>query len=134
MIVLNKVVVNPSDFKRQVNAGETAVMLDMTVFSKDGRRYPVTPGFAVNMADSSFRNLPDTVIAQSLIVRFDKLGEDSGKMQIGIKETQNLNDLMTLKVYDFPFIATVWFGIIIMVIGLLMSLVQRVRKNKLSVV
>ena len=53
-------------------------------------------------------------------------------MQIGIKETSNLNDLMTLKVYRFPFIGMVWLGIIIMVTGLIMSMVQRAKQNKVT--
>ncbi len=134
IIVFNKVIIEPKNFKRPVVDGETPVMLDLTVIAKDGRKYPVTPGFAINMQDSSIRNFPDTVIAQSLILRFEKIADEtSGKIQIGIKETQNLNDLMTLKVYEFPLIAVVWLGIIITVIGLLMSMVQRIRKNKASV-
>jgi cytochrome c-type biogenesis protein CcmF len=41
---------------------------------------------------------------------------------------------MTLKVYQFPFIGMVWLGIIIMVTGLIMSLVQRIKQSKLSAV
>ncbi len=135
IIVLNKVTINPENFKRPVLPGETPVMLDMTVIAKDGRKYPLTPGFAVNLKDSSVRNLPDTVIAQSLIVRFDKISDETnGKIQIGIKETKALNDLMTLKVYKFPLIGLVWLGIIIMVTGLIMSVVQRSKQNKLSLV
>jgi len=132
MIVLNKVEINPSSIKHNVLPGETPVILNMTVISKDGRKYPLTPGFAINLHDTTVRNLPDTVIAQSLIVRFDKINDEAtGKMQIGIKETSNLNDLMTLKVYRFPFIGTVWLGIIIMVTGLVMSMVQRAKQSKL---
>src|SRR6266487_2711489 len=43
MIVLNKVDINPENFKRAILPGETPVMLDMTVIAKDGRRYPVNP-------------------------------------------------------------------------------------------
>ena len=135
IIVLKDVVVNPQQYKRETLPGETAVMLDINVTAKDGRQYPVQPGFAINMRDSSFRNLPDTVIAQSLIIRFEKLGEgEKGGMQIGIKETSNLNDLMTLKVYAFPMVWLVWLGIIIMVLGFVLSIIQRVRKIKLTAV
>lgn len=134
VIILNKIVVNPENFKRSTEPGETPVMLDMTVISKDGRRYPVQPGFAVNEKNNSFRNLPDTVIAQSIIVRFDKITDETkGIFELGVKETANLNDLMTLKVYKFPYIGLVWIGIIIMVAGLLLSMVQRIKKSKLSV-
>ena len=135
IIVLNKVVINPQNFKHPLLPGETPVMLDMTVTAKDGRLYPASPGFAINMTDSSIRNLPDTVIAQNLVIRFDKISDETtGKLQIGIKETSNLNDLMTVKVYEFPFIIIVWLGVIIMVTGLLMSMAQRIKKSKLSAV
>ncbi len=135
IIVLNKVVINPENFKHPILPGETPVTLDMTVTAKDGRLYPLNPGFAINLVDSSIRNLPDTVMAQSLIVRFDKIADETtGKFQIGVKETSNLTDLMTVKVYEFPFINVVWLGIIVTVTGLLMSMVQRIKKSKLSVV
>jgi len=46
------------------------------------------------------------------------------------KKNKILNDLMTLKVYQFPFIGLVWMGVIIMVAGLLMSMWQRIKANK----
>ncbi|HNP24045.1 MAG TPA: cytochrome c biogenesis protein CcsA [Panacibacter sp.] len=135
VIILNKVEVKPEQFRFALNEGETPVSLDMMVIAKDGKRYPVRPGFAVNMSSSSIRNFPDTVMAQNLVIRFDKIVDDhSGQLQIGIKETSNLNDLMTLKVYDFPFIGLVWIGIIVMVFGFLMSVYQRIQKPELSTV
>ena len=75
------------------------------------------------------------MVAQSLILKFNKLvDEKQGKLEIGIKEDKRINDLMTAKVYEFPFIGLVWIGVIIMVFGILMSMVQRIKKNKLSVV
>lgn len=135
MIILNDVQINPAEFKRSLLPGETPVMLDMTVISKNGRQYPVRPGFAINVQNSSYRNFPDTVMAQSLILRFEKLGDEkTGLLNIGIKETSNLNDIMTLKVYEFPMVSLVWLGIIIMVFGLILSILQRVRKARLIVV
>lgn len=131
MIVFNKVEVAPKNFGKPLNPGETPVIMDMTVIAKDGRKYEARPGFAINMHDSAYRNLPDTVIAQNLVLRFDKISDERlNEMQIGIKETSNLNDLMTLKVYEFPFIMLVWLGIIVMVTGLFMSMAQHNRKKK----
>lgn len=134
MIILHKVDINPTGFKYPLMPGETPVMLDMTVVSKDGRTYNATPGFAINVHDSSFRNLPDTVVAQNLILRFERpVDETMSKLQIGVRETSNLNDLMTLKVYEFPFIGLVWLGVIIMVTGILMSVVKRIKQNSTAV-
>lgn len=132
VLILNKVEVNPAVNKRTVQQGETAMMLDITVVTKDGRRYGVTPGIAVE--GNTVRNLPDTVVSQGLVVQFNKvLDSKQGALQIGIKEDKTMNDLLTLKVYEFPFINILWIGVVVMVIGFVMSMVQRIRKPKLTV-
>ncbi|MEX6687112.1 cytochrome c biogenesis protein CcsA [Danxiaibacter flavus] len=128
-MVLNKVDVNPPNNKRQVLPGETAMMLNMTVFAKNGIRYDVTPGIVIN--GNTFRNLEDSVLAQNLVIRFNKVkDEKKGVLEIGVKEGKSLNDIVTLKVYEFPFINVLWIGVIIMVIGFVISVVYRVKTGK----
>jgi cytochrome c-type biogenesis protein CcmF len=104
--------------------GETALFLDIAVLSKDGRRYAVTPGIAVS--GNSFRSIADTVTAQSLIIQFNKVKDDKkGLLEIGIKESGAITDLITLKVYEFPMINILWLGIVMMTIGFVMSIIQR---------
>ena len=105
--------------------------LDLTVISKEGKRYPLLPGIALK--DSTIRILPDTAVAQSLIVRFNKvLDNQTGKLEIGVKESGTITDIVTLKVYQFPYINILWLGVVVMVTGLAMSIVQRNKKRKLS--
>jgi cytochrome c-type biogenesis protein CcmF len=133
LIVLNKAEVNPAAGVKGVQADETAMLLDMTVITKDGRRYGASPGIAIKGAD--IRVLPDTVVSQGLVLRFNKvLDGKAGKLEIGVKEDKTMNDLLTLKVYEFPFINVLWIGIIIMVAGFIMSVMQRVRKPKMTVI
>ena len=40
------------------------------------------------------------------------------KIELGIKEDKSIQDIITLKVYEFPYINVLWIGIIIMVAGL----------------
>ena len=88
---------------------------------------------AVGLKDNNLRNIPDTVIAQSLIIRFNKLADaDANKIELGIKEDQGIQDIITLKVYEFPFINVLWIGIVIMVLGFIVSIVQRLRVYKLK--
>ncbi len=135
LIVLNRVLINPEDNKRVKLPGDTAMVLDMTVFAKDGKTYSVKPEITFNLKDNTFTNIPDTVISQSLVVQFNKISaQDNHKLEIGIKEDKSMADLLTAKVYEFPFIGIVWIGVIIMVTGILLSMVQRVKKNKLSAV
>ena len=131
MIVLNKVVVKKPQDQDNPNPGETSMNLDLTVISKEGKRYPLLPGIALK--DSTIRILPDTAVAQSLIVRFNKvLDNQTGKLEIGVKESGTITDIVTLKVYQFPYINILWLGVVVMVTGLAMSIVQRNKKRKLS--
>ncbi|WP_153800414.1 cytochrome c biogenesis protein CcsA [Foetidibacter luteolus] len=132
-IVLNKVDINPAQVNRPVNPGETVMLLDMTVFAKNGAQYPVKPGIA--LAGNTIRNLQDSVIAQNLVLKFNKVkDEKNGILEIGLKEASIMNNAITLKVYEFPFINILWIGIIIMVIGFIMSIRYRYRMRKLNVV
>ncbi len=131
LLVLNKVSVNPTEKADLYGQGETALFLDIAVLSKDGRRYTAKPGIAVT--GNEFRAIPDTVTAQSLILKFNKVkDEKKGLLEIGIKESGAITDLITLKVYEFPMINVLWLGIVIMVVGFVMSIIQRNRQSKNS--
>jgi cytochrome c-type biogenesis protein CcmF len=126
IIVLNNVVKNADSLKRNLLPGEVGIGMNMTVIAKDGREYKAMPVIALK--DNVLRNIPDTVIAQGLVIRFNKLADaDGGKIELGIKEDQSMQDIITLKVYQFPFINVLWIGIVIMVTGFILSIVQRVR-------
>jgi cytochrome c-type biogenesis protein CcmF len=75
-------------------------------------------------------------VAQSLVLQFNKvLDQDKGILQIGVKESGSITDLITLKVYEFPMINILWLGVIVMVVGFVMSIIQRYKalKNNLKV-
>ena len=127
-MVLNKVSVNPSELKKKYGEDETSLFLDLTVISKDGRQYAAKPGIALKGME--LRQIPDTIISQSLVLKFNKvLDQKSGKLEIGIKESAAITDLLTLKVYEFPMINILWLGVLIMVVGLVMSIIQRVKAS-----
>ena len=125
LMILNKVSKSPAEQKARYAADELAVFLDFTVISKDGRRYAVSPGIAIK--DSSLRPLPDTVKSQSLVLRFDKVDPATGKLSVSVRESSAITDLITLKVYEFPMINILWIGVMVMVIGFILAIIQRVR-------
>ncbi len=126
LMILNSVAVNPSEQKNLYTTDETAVFLDMTVITKEGKRYKANPGVAVKGQD--LRSITDTVLSQSLIIKFNKvIDQKEGRLEIGIKETGNITDLLTLKVYEFPMINMLWLGILVMVVGFVLSIIQRVK-------
>ncbi|MFP5040967.1 cytochrome c biogenesis protein CcsA [Parasediminibacterium sp. JCM 36343] len=127
LMILHKVAVNPPSQKGRYHDDETSLFLDMEVVAKDGRRYRASPGIALK--GNELRNLPDSVVSQSLILQFNKvLDQQKGKLELGVKESAAITDLVTLKVYEFPMINILWIGVLVMVFGFWMSVYQRVRR------
>lgn len=120
--ILNRVVKNPDTGKYHFTSADAALMADITLVTKDGKRYRSAPliqldSFGVHFAD-------DTLYAQNLYLRFSGV-TDTRKVKIGIKESDTIIDFITLKAYLFPYINLVWLGLVIMAVGLLMSMVRR---------
>ena len=75
--------------------------------------------------------IPDTIRAQNLILNFNNVVDQTkGILQIGIKEASSLSNLITLKVYEFPFINVLWIGVIVMTFGFMVSTWARVKALK----
>ena len=118
LMILNKV----------VKEEPASIFLDMTVISKDGRRYPARPGIAIE--GQEMRAITDTVRSQSMVLKFNRVVDPAaGKLEIGVKESGAITDLLTLKVYEFPMINILWLGVMVMVAGFVMSIVQRQQKS-----
>jgi cytochrome c-type biogenesis protein CcmF len=124
LMILEKVSINPIEQKARVQEGEVSLFLNMTIISKDGRRYPANPGIAIK--GQALRQLNDTVRSQSLVLQFNKvLDQSTGKLEIGVKESGAITELITLKVYEFPLINVLWLGVVVMTVGIGMSIRQR---------
>ncbi len=126
-MVLNKVVPNPSNERYSFSAGDTALMADITVFTKEGLQYPARPVFYVK--DNKPAYIVDTVYAQNLAIGFSSI-VDNKKIELQVKESSKLAPFVALKVYEFPFINVLWLGILVMITGLTMSIIRRVKLNR----
>lgn len=127
IIIVNNVAVNPSTDKYKFASTDTAIGLAMTIISKEGNRFSAMP--LLNVKDGNIYSVPDTVMAQSLIVKFNQV-KDQGKglLEIGVKESSAVLDFVTLKAYEFPYINVLWLGVLVMAAGTVMSVVQRVKQ------
>ena len=125
-IKLNQVLVNPNPNRP---AGTNELVLDLQVTSKEGLQYSSKPGIVLE--GLNMEQQLDTIKAQNLVISFNKVvSQEEGILEIGIKESKSLTNLITLKVYEFPFINVLWIGVVVMTIGFMMSMLQRNRKNK----
>lgn len=101
----------------------------LKIYSKNGSIYTVTTRLA--MAKGDILSLPDTITAESLVLRLQKVNADR-TIELGIKESNAIMEYVTIKAYKFPFIRLLWFGVVVTAIGILMSMVHRIRLNRNS--
>jgi len=122
-VKLEKVFVNPTANK-PVNVNE--LVLQMSVHSVTGLTYDARP--KIQLEGMSMTMIPDTIKAQNLIVNFNNVvDQPKGILEIGIKESASLSNLITLKVYEFPYINVLWIGVIVMTIGFMLSTWARIK-------
>lgn len=126
-IVLNDVIKNPSNSKYQFKEDDLALMADVTVVAKDSTRYRAMPALEVD--HDHLHHLDDTLYAPNIYVRFIGM-KDNESFRIGIKESDKLVDFVTVKTYVFPYINLVWAGLIIMIMGICIAMINRAGYNK----
>ncbi len=101
----------------------------LKIFSKSGSIFTVTPTLA--FARGGFLAIPDTIMQESMVLQLQKVNRDNS-IQLGVKESGNILEYVTLKAYKFPMINLLWAGIVITAFGILMSMVHRIRQNRRS--
>jgi cytochrome c-type biogenesis protein CcmF len=123
-IKLEKVNVNsPGDRP----AGVNELRLQLNVVSKEGLKYVAEPG--ILLEGLNLTSKVDTIKAQNLVLSFNKvIDQEKGILEIGVKESTALTNLITLKVYEFPWINLLWLGVIVTTIGFMMGAYYRFKK------
>ena len=125
-VKLENVLVNPNPNKV---AGVNELVLQMSVHSVTGLKYDVSP--TIRLEGMNMTMIPDTVKAQNLILNFNKVVDQTkGILEIGIKESSALSNLITLKAYEFPFINVLWIGVLVTTLGFMISTWARIKLNK----
>jgi len=128
-MILDTVIRNPNNGRYHFAPTDTALMAKITVISRDTMRYTAMP--VIYVKDNQPHFLNDTVFAQDLALRFNKITEDQ-KIELGTKESSEMVPFLAVKVLEFPQINILWFGTIIMIIGFVMSLLWRRRQAKVK--
>ena len=129
-MILDRVVRNPDNDRYDFTPSDTALMAELTVVSNDSMRYKARPVFYIR--NDRVQLLPDTVLAQNLVVALNNIEIENNKLEISkleirVKESSNMIPFVALKVYQFPFIRLVWIGTMLMMVGFVMSIIRRIR-------
>lgn len=124
VIVLDKVIPNPSTDRYHFAPGDTALMAELRVHSSDGRTFTARPVFFVK--NNLVQYYLDTVYSQGLALSLSQV-IDNSHVGISVKESSRLTPFIALKVLLFPFINLLWLGTLVMVTGFVMSVVRRAK-------
>ena len=122
LMVLNNVSINPPNTKYKLTPGDTLLVADITIFSKDSMQYKAMPAIAWKNFQAHLIN--DTVFAQNLAVGFSSV-DNQHNVVLHVKESNKMVPFVALKVYEFPGINLLWLGTLIMITGTVMSIRRR---------
>ncbi|MCZ2459286.1 MAG: cytochrome c biogenesis protein CcsA [Chitinophagales bacterium] len=123
--ILEKVMTRDSiPTKEGIDPNGRASLAIIKVHSQNNSTYTAQP-LLVNRGGALYA-VPDTVVSQNLIFAINSVQGD--KVNMGVKEPNTILDYLTLKAYRFPFINILWLGVIVMVIGIIMSMVKHIRR------
>lgn len=126
LMILNRIIHGVDDRTGiDVGASDSVFTADITVHSKDSALYKARPVLVVQNGRLEF--YPDTVMSQGLVLRF--AGATAKGITLGVRESSSILDFVTIKAYVFPYINLLWLGTVVMVVGLVMSVVRRVRRG-----
>ncbi|ACU60547.1 cytochrome c biogenesis protein CcsA [Chitinophaga pinensis] len=128
-IILEGIQPQPQNRNYTPQPNDLAVGAQLRVVTKNNEQYNLMPVYSLR--DSSYEVIvPDTVAPLSLYVKFSKVLPKEKKIQIQVKESDTFKDYIVMKAFIFPYINVLWLGILVMVVGFVMSIVQRVKANK----
>jgi cytochrome c-type biogenesis protein CcmF len=122
MMILDTVLVNPSNDKYHFSRTDTALLARIRVITKDSQQYTMSPLLYVK--DNMIYRVADTLFAQNLAVRLGSVMNNK-KIEMLVKESTDMVPFVSLKVYMFPQINLVWIGVIIMMTGFVMTIINR---------
>ncbi len=122
MLILDTVLINPTTDKYHFTSTDTALQARIRVISRDSQQYIMAPLLYVK--NNMIHRVADTLYAQNLAVELGTVMNNK-KIQLLIKESSDMVPFVALKVLLMPQINLVWIGIIIMMTGFVMSIVNR---------
>lgn len=125
-VILNGLNKNLDKEKYHLEDGDVAVAAQLTVEDLNMSKHQVEPIFLIR--DLSIFTQTASVAELGLMFEFSKIDPQSGKLTINVSEKKsNKKDFIILKAIIFPGINILWLGCILMIIGTVMAVRQRIK-------
>jgi len=128
-VILDSVVRNPNNEKYHFHHDDVAMMANIRIADLNGKTVKAEP--AIQVDNYGINHLDDTLYAQNMYARFAGVSAD-GKVKIGVKNSKGVIDFVTIKAYVFPWVNLVWLGLVIMALGIILTLLQKINASMVS--
>lgn len=111
---------------------DIAVAAKLLVIDVNNKRYSAQPIFLIR--DLSIYNKDAEIPELGLKFSFDKIDPASGKIQISLQEKKsNKRNFIIMKAIIFPGINILWIGCLLMIIGTITAIRNRLKKKKTAI-
>ncbi len=108
--------------------GDIAVAARLTVHTLEGTPQELRPVFIIR--GNEMLQIDDTAKSLKAYARFTNVLPQQDAAVIDVKQADTKDDWIVLKVLVFPWINMLWLGVIVMVSGFMLSLLNRVTKKE----
>ncbi|MBS1778555.1 MAG: cytochrome c biogenesis protein CcsA [Bacteroidetes bacterium] len=108
--------------------GDVAVNANLDLYDLDGLVTTLKPIYFIR--DQYAYQVTDTAKSMDLYVRLENIIPDTKSVEIKVKQPDPKDDYIVMKALIFPYINLVWLGVIIMALGFLLSMTNRITKKE----
>ena len=127
IIIFDSLSVNVDKVKYQLKEGDIAVEAHFQVLDIQ-KKYKANPIYVIR--DNSIQPIESRVDELGLKFMFWQINPEDGKIQISLQEKKsNVRDFIVMQAMIFPYINILWIGCIVMAIGTILAILERVRKT-----
>ncbi|MBX6379467.1 MAG: cytochrome c biogenesis protein CcsA [Thermoflavifilum aggregans] len=125
-LVLKSLYRNPQNPNYHPEPQDVAVAAELDIFS-GGKTYTASPIYYLRGNEQGA--VDDTVQPLQLYLHFGGIDPAAKKIMLAVKQIPPRDHFIVLKAYVFPFINIVWLGVVVTILGFLISLVHRIRQQ-----
>ncbi len=129
IIILKALDSHIDKIKYHLKADDIAVGAVLDIVDVNDKKYTTEPIYVIS--NDMIKPQDATVSELGLKFSFQKINPDTHKMDFTISESKRSNkDFIVLEAVVFPYINVLWFGCLVMVIGTILAIRQRIKKAK----
>ncbi len=127
IIIFDSLSVNVDKTKYQLAENDVAVQAHFQVMDIV-KKYNANPVYVIR--NNNIQPVESRVDPLGLKFMFWQINPEDGKIQISLQEKKsNVRDFIVMQAMIFPYINILWIGCIIMAIGTIMAIVERIRRS-----